>query len=90
MKPVGKNDADPQPWRGWINASFDTIKFDLYQDLVAGLDIKLPVKIDFYGYLPPDFYQIDPSVCLSDYVKHIKVSTSLWMKEGGKFPAFEG
>ena len=33
---------------------------------------------------------LHPSVCLSDYVKHIKVSTSLWMKEGGKFPAFEG
>ena len=33
---------------------------------------------------------LHPSVCLSDYVKHIKVSTSLWMKESGKFPAFEG
>ena len=33
---------------------------------------------------------LHPSVCLSDYVKHIKVSTSLWMKESGKFPVFEG
>ena len=31
-----------------------------------------------------------PSLCLSEYVKEIKVSTSLWMKESGKFPAFEG
>jgi REP element-mobilizing transposase RayT len=33
---------------------------------------------------------LHPSVCLSDYVKDIKVATSLWMKESGKFPAFEG
>lgn len=33
---------------------------------------------------------LHPSVCLSDYVKDIKVASSLWMKESGKFPAFEG
>ncbi len=33
---------------------------------------------------------LHPSICLSDYVKDIKVATSLWMKESGKFPAFEG
>ncbi len=33
---------------------------------------------------------IHPTICLSDYVKDIKVSSNLWMKESGKFPAFEG
>ena len=33
---------------------------------------------------------LHPSICLSDYVKDIKVASSLWMKETGKFPAFEG
>ena len=33
---------------------------------------------------------LHPTVCLSDYVKDIKVASNLWMKESGKFPAFEG
>ncbi|MCW3109873.1 MAG: tnpA [Segetibacter sp.] len=33
---------------------------------------------------------LHPSVCLADYVKDIKVASSLWMKESGKFPLFEG
>jgi len=33
---------------------------------------------------------LHPSVCLADYVKEIKVASSIWMKENGKFPAFEG
>ena len=30
------------------------------------------------------------SVSLADYIKDIKVSSSFWMKEGGKFPKFKG
>jgi putative transposase len=33
---------------------------------------------------------LHPSVCLADYVKEIKVASGIWMKENGKFPAFEG
>jgi putative transposase len=33
---------------------------------------------------------LHPSVCLGDYVKEIKVASSIWMKESGKFPVFEG
>ena len=33
---------------------------------------------------------LHPSVCLSDYVKDIKVASNLWMKESGRFPEFEG
>jgi putative transposase len=33
---------------------------------------------------------LHPSVCPSDYVKEIKVASSLWMKASGNFLAFEG
>ena len=35
------------------------------------------------------FSDLHPTVSLSDYIKDIKVSTSLWMKESRKFPQFE-
>ena len=33
---------------------------------------------------------LHPSISLADYVKSIKVASSLWMKETGKFPGFRG
>jgi putative transposase len=33
---------------------------------------------------------LHPSVRLADFIKDIKVATSIWMKEFGFFPAFEG
>jgi putative transposase len=33
---------------------------------------------------------LHPTICLSDYVKDIKVASNTWMKDNGKFPAFEG
>ena len=33
---------------------------------------------------------LHPSVTLSDFVKSIKVSTSLWLKQSPDFPAFNG
>jgi putative transposase len=33
---------------------------------------------------------LHPSVALADFVKDIKVSSSLWMKASGLFPDFEG
>jgi hypothetical protein len=32
---------------------------------------------------------LHPSISLSDYVKSIKIASSLWMKESGNFPEFE-
>ncbi len=32
---------------------------------------------------------LHPSTCLSDYVKDIKIASSIWMKESGTFPHFE-
>jgi REP element-mobilizing transposase RayT len=34
------------------------------------------------------FSDLHPSLSLSDFVKDIKVASSLWMKESGKFPSF--
>jgi len=36
------------------------------------------------------FSDLHPTVSLSDYVKDIKVSSSLWMKKHGGFPGFSG
>ncbi len=36
------------------------------------------------------FSDLHPSISLADYVKDIKVASSLWMKESGKFPEFNG
>lgn len=36
------------------------------------------------------FSDLHPSICLSDYVKNIKVASSIWMKESGFFSAFTG
>jgi len=36
------------------------------------------------------FSDLHPTVCLSDYVKDIKVSCNIWMKANGKFPLFDG
>lgn len=33
---------------------------------------------------------LHPSLSLSNYVKDIKIASSIWMKESGKSPAFEG
>ena len=33
---------------------------------------------------------LHPSIALSDYVRDIKTATSIWLKEFGKFPKFEG
>ena len=33
---------------------------------------------------------LHPSVSLADYIKSIKVASSLWMKQSGDFPSFRG
>jgi putative transposase len=36
------------------------------------------------------FSDLHPTICLSDYVKAIKVASSIWIKETGNFPQFSG
>jgi putative transposase len=33
---------------------------------------------------------LHPSIALADFIRDIKISTSMWMKNCGLFPAFEG
>jgi REP element-mobilizing transposase RayT len=33
---------------------------------------------------------LHPSISLADFMKDIKVASSIWMKESGRFPAFKG
>jgi hypothetical protein len=35
-------------------------------------------------------FDLHPSICLSDFVKEIKVASSLWLKASENFLAFEG
>ena len=36
------------------------------------------------------FSDLHPTVSLSDYIKDIKIASSIWMKADGNFPKFEG
>lgn len=36
------------------------------------------------------FSDLHPSISLADYIKDIKVASSIWMKSSGLFPDFEG
>lgn len=36
------------------------------------------------------FSDVHPSLALADFIKDIKVSSNLWMKDSGKFPKFKG
>ena len=36
------------------------------------------------------FVGFKPTFCISDFVKEIKVATSLWMKDSGYYPEFVG
>ncbi len=33
---------------------------------------------------------LHPTIALADFIKDIKVSSSIWMKDNGKFPLFKG
>jgi REP element-mobilizing transposase RayT len=35
------------------------------------------------------FSDLHPTIALADYVKDIKVASSIWMKKSGYFPAFD-
>jgi len=36
------------------------------------------------------FSDLHPTVCLSDYIKDIKIASNAWMKDSGRFPGFKG
>lgn len=68
----------------------ETYEQDLYK-YIRGIINKHHSKLYRINSLPDHvhiFSDLHPSVCLADYVKAIKGSSSIWMKECGKFPLF--
>jgi len=65
---------------------------ELYQ-YIWGIITKHHCKLYRINSMPDHihiFSDLHPSICLSDYVKNIKVASNLWMKESGKFKLFQG
>lgn len=63
---------------------------DLYK-YIWGIINKHKCKLYRINSMPDHihiFSDLHPSISLSDYVKDIKVASSIWMKESGKFPSF--
>lgn len=61
----------------YISGIIENKKCKLYR--INGIEDHIHIMSDLH-----------PSICLADYVKEIKVASSLWMKENGMFPDFEG
>jgi len=64
---------------------------DLYK-YIWGIIDKHKCKLYRINSMPDHvhiFSDLHPTVALSDYVKDIKVASSLWMKQSGKFPLFD-
>lgn len=72
-----------------INKEFDTELYKYIYGIIKNKKCKLYRinGIEDHIHIMSDLH---PTICLSDYVKDIKVASSIWMKESGKFPAFEG
>lgn len=61
----------------YISGIIENKKCKLYR--INGIEDHIHIMSDLH-----------PSICLADYVKEIKVASSVWMKEHGMFPDFEG
>lgn len=72
-----------------INKEFETELYKYIYGIIKNKKCKLYRinGIEDHIHIMSD---LNPTICLSDYVKDIKVASSIWMKESGKFPLFEG
>ncbi len=75
-KPTINNEFEKELYK-YIYGIIKNKKCKLYR--VNGMEDHIHIMSDLH-----------PTICLSDYIKDIKVASSIWMKESGKFPAFEG
>jgi putative transposase len=69
----------------------ETHEQDLYK-YIWGIIDKHKCKLYRINSMPDHihiFSDLHPTVALSDYVKDIKVASSLWMKQSGNFPLFD-
>lgn len=72
-----------------ITEAYET---DLYK-YIWGIIKKNKCTLYRIGGMPDHlhiFSDLHPTVCLSDYVKDIKLASNIWMKEHGSFPDFAG
>lgn len=70
----------------------ETYESELYK-YIWGIINKQKCKLYRVNSMPDHihiFSDLHPAVCLSDYVKDIKVASNIWMKNSGKFPLFTG
>ncbi|HRD59176.1 MAG TPA: IS200/IS605 family transposase [Ferruginibacter sp.] len=68
----------------------EEFEHDLYK-YIWGIIDKHKCKLYRINSMPDHihiFSDLHPTVCLSDYIKDIKVASSIWIKESGKFPNF--
>ncbi len=72
-----------------INKEFETELYKYIYGIIKNKNCKL-YRINGIEDHIRIMSDLHPTVCLSDYIKDIKVASSLWMKESGKFPLFEG
>lgn len=72
-----------------INKEFETELYKYIYGIIKNKKCKLYRinGIEDHIHIMSDLH---PTICLTDYVKDIKVASSIWMKESGKFPLFEG
>ncbi len=75
-KPTINKESETELYK-YIYGIIKNKKCKLYR--INGIDDHIHIMSDLH-----------PTICLSDYVKDIKVASSIWMKESGKFPLFEG
>ena len=71
-----------------INSQHDTALYKYIYGIIKKKGCKLYRinGIEDHIHIMSDLH---PSICLADYVKDIKVASSIWMKECGLFPNFD-
>ncbi|MGC4232630.1 MAG: IS200/IS605 family transposase [Niabella sp.] len=75
--------------RPTISPSAQTALYKYIWGIIKNLNCKL-YRINGMEDHIHIFSDLHPSISLSDYVKSIKVSSSIWMKNHGSFPDFSG
>ncbi|MEO5647390.1 MAG: IS200/IS605 family transposase [Chitinophagaceae bacterium] len=75
-KPTIAKDADIELYK-YISGIIKNKNCKLYR--INGIEDHIHIMSDLH-----------PTICLSDYVKEIKLASNKWMKESGKYPAFDG
>ena len=74
-------------------ASISTDNEDELYNYIRGIVNNRKCKLYRVNGMPDHihiFLELHPAICLSELVKDIKVASSIWMKDSGKFRLFSG